>query len=309
MGTKKFTNLTNGFIRILLKILLAVSLILLLLSILKVLTDCRYIRLHKTIVDQTGYLPDNENWDVIPDTIPPFDDDELDSLPKNVSLEAFFPPIGNQGSYGTCVAWATGYNLNTALNAIKNHWTPDQLENPVNQTSPKDLWMGVPSNQKGAFCGGTSFEPALNVLLTRGVANMGDVPYEGLGSCNGKFVGDSANVIASFKHIVSNSGGNPSVLQIKAFLNDTVPLLIAAHLGDRFMDNWDSDEVLSYDTYLTPNAMHAYHAMVLSGYDDGRNAFRVRNSWGPEWGDEGSIWVDYDFFISEFCTEVFIAEK
>ena len=54
---------------------------------------------------------------------------------------------------------------------------------------------------------------------------------------------------------------------------------------------------------------HAYHAMALSGYDDSKNAFRVRNSWGEEWGDNGSIWVDYEFFINEFCTEVFMAKK
>jgi C1A family cysteine protease len=48
--------------------------------------------------------------------------------------------------------------------------------------------------------------------------------------------------------------------------------------------------------------------MVLSGYDDSKNAFRVRNSWG-DWGDDGSIWVDYDYFMNGFCIAVFMAEK
>src|SRR5574344_227390 len=54
---------------------------------------------------------------------------------------------------------------------------------------------------------------------------------------------------------------------------------------------------------------HAYHAMVLSGYDDSKHAFRVRNSWGPSWGDNGSIWVDYDFFLSSFVFGAFVAQN
>lgn len=305
----KTTNVyNNGVVNTVLKVLLAIFLLLLILCIFKVLIDCRYIRLHTTIVDQTGYLPDNEDWNNIPDTIAPYDDNDLDSLPKHISLEAYFPPIGDQGSYGTCVAWATGYNLNTALNAIKNHWTPTQLQDPANQTSPKDLWMGISSGDKGSYCEGTNFEPTFSVLMTEGVASMKQVPYKNMGSCNGQYVGDTTNMLASYKHVVSSSGGLPSVLQIKAYLNDTIPLVIAAHLGDRFMA-WKSDEVINSDTYLQPGMEHAYHAMALSGYDDGKNAFRVRNSWGTSWGDNGSIWVDYDFFINSFCTEVFMAEK
>ena len=307
--TRKKIVRKRGYItNTILKILLAVLLFLLILSIFKVLLDCRYIRFHTTIIDDTGYLPDNEDWDNIPDTIPPYDDNDLDSLPQYVSLEAYFPPIGDQGKYGTCVAWAVGYNLTTALNAIQNNWTHQQLEDPTYQTSPKDLWMGIAMGDKGSFCSGTTFEPTFYVLTSGGVASMKDVPYKNLGSCNGQYFGDDSNKLTCFKHIVATTGGKPSVAQMKAYLNDTIPLVFAARLGDRFME-WDSDEVIASDTYLQPGMQHAAHAMVLSGYDDRKNAFRVRNSWGEEWGDDGSIWVDYEFFINEFCTEVFMAKK
>jgi hypothetical protein len=54
---------------------------------------------------------------------------------------------------------------------------------------------------------------------------------------------------------------------------------------------------------------HAYHAMVLVGYNDSKNAFRVRNSWGSSWGDNGSIWVDYQFFCKSFCFAAFVAQN
>lgn len=35
------------------------------------------------------------------------------------------------------------------------------------------------------------------------------------------------------------------------------------------------------------------HAMLLVGYDDAKNAWLVRNSWGTDWGDGGHFWIDY----------------
>ena len=37
------------------------------------------------------------------------------TLPTSVSLLPQFPPIGDQGQYGTCVAWAAGYNMKTVI--------------------------------------------------------------------------------------------------------------------------------------------------------------------------------------------------
>jgi len=260
---------------------------------------------------KTGYLPENENWDNIPDVIPPFKDDDLKNLAKNVSLEFLFPPIGNQGERGTCVAWAVGYNLKTALNAIDNHWTREQLDSAKNQTSPKDLWLSIPQSQKEQNCAGTAFEPAFKALMSDGAASMQAVPYENRKSdCTGRKTGNPNNKLASFSRVVADSiTPMPSEAQIKAYLNDTIPLVFGAKLGNRFL-NWNSDEPITYDNADNYSGQHANHAMVLVGYDDSKNAFRVRNSWGKEWGDEGSIWVDYNFFCSSnFCFAVFVAKN
>ncbi|MBK8702502.1 MAG: hypothetical protein IPN33_02050 [Saprospiraceae bacterium] len=43
--------------------------------------------------------------------------------------------------------------------------------------------------------------------------------------------------------------------------------------------------------------------MVIAGYNDSKNAFKVINSWGSNWGSQGYIWIDYDFFLNEFCRD------
>lgn len=316
MKTKKVYK--RSVIDTILKVLLALFLLLLIICIIKVFIDCSHVHCDEyTYVDQTGYLPDEEDWDVIPDTIAPYDDDDFDKLLSAVSLEAFFPPIGDQGQYGTCVAWAAGYNLTTALNAIEKHWTPQDLENPANQTSPADTWMGISMGLRMPGCKGTTFEAIFDVLTTKGAAHMDKVPYGGTINCSGLSNGDVTNKLTRYRHVIGSTHNNPSpysdddlptLNQIKAYINDTVPLVIAAALGNKFM-NWSSSDVLKDDVKVGANTMHALHAMALVGYDDNKHAFRIRNSWGKNWGDEGSIWVDYDFFINDFCTEVFMAEK
>lgn len=299
---RKYWTNTKTFSTILRVVWILVS-VLAILSLVKSCAECSF-RAH--IVDKTGYLPDNENWDNIPDVQPPYNDDDTLNLPDKVMLEQFFPPIGDQGNKGTCVAWASGYNLKTALNAIDSGWTAEMLTQPKYQTSPKDLWLCIPQEQKGSGCSGTGFESAFNALKSKGAASMAEVPYEHLQGCNGTGMGDTNNRVVSYYQVV-NDGQLPNIGQLKSYIADTIPLVIGARLGDRFM-RWRNDNVIAHDTY-NYTGMHAYHAMVLVGYDDSRHAFRLRNSWGEKWGDKGSIWVDYNFFCNEMCYVVLMAKN
>lgn len=261
------------------------------------------------VISQTGWLAEDENLNDIPEDITPYDDD-TSNMKAQVSLEDKFPPIGDQGQYGTCVAWAVGYNLKTALNAIEKGWTTTQLSNSANQTSPKDLWFAIPSASKGSRCEGTNFEPAMDALITKGAASLNTVPYSSLGTCAGTATGDSGNKLANYRKIAYKDGSKSSGMTVdnfKGYLHAGRPIAFGAQLGERFMA-WDNATVIDYDTD-TYKGQHAYHAMVLVGYDDSKSAFRVRNSWGTGWGDKGSIWVDYDFFLSGFCFAAFVGQN
>lgn len=37
------------------------------------------------------------------------------------------------------------------------------------------------------------------------------------------------------------------------------------------------------------------HAIVACGYDDHKQALKIRNSWGESWGDKGYAWLSYEY--------------
>jgi hypothetical protein len=229
------------------------------------------------------------------------------SLPSSVDLRTNFPPIGNQGQYGTCVAWAVAYNHMTFLEAKEKGLTTSQLGSSK-AFSPKDLFWTISNANKGAACNGTNFETAYDVLLKRGVATLSTVPYTSLGSCSASTTGGeneaSGHKISNYREITFDKA------TIKGYLAEGRAVVFGAKLGDEFMSASDAS-VLSYQTFGY-TGQHAYHAMILSGYDDtkGSNgAFRVVNSWGESWGDKGCLWVDQTFFSGgDFAFCAFVAQ-
>jgi len=233
------------------------------------------------------------------------------NLPAAVDLTDKFPPIGDQGQYGTCVSWTVAYNTKTAIEGMDRGLSTGELSNPSNQFSPKDLFVAIPDNEKGPDCNGTNFSFALNVLQERGVATMQTVPYTNLGDCSQMSLDPSWTAEANQNRIQYWRRIDPSVQSIKQNLSNNIPVILGAKLADNFM-TWNSDAVLSSSTTTTNVGQHAYHAMVIIGYDDGRGpngAFRVVNSWSDRWGDRGYIWVDYNYLLNEFCVSPNGGEK
>ncbi len=252
-----------------------------------------------------GWFGDTEDTDHIEDAVNIGHTFGSGNLPSSVDLSAYFPPIGDQGQYGTCVAWAVGYNHKSFLEAKSRGETYYNESNKL--FSPKDLFWSIDNSYKGEDCNGTNFEYAYDILLSRGIATLATVPYENLGDCSSspssEWTNDAANhKISNYREIDVDKE------TIKSYLADGRAVVFGAKLGDEFMNY--TGGVLDYQTYGY-TGQHAYHAMILCGYDDSQGtngAFRVVNSWGTSWGDNGYAWVDEDYFCTDdFCFCAFVA--
>jgi hypothetical protein len=258
------------------------------------------------LLEMLGWNFNAEDTENVPDSDPYTDNDVT---LESITWENRFPVIGDQGSYGTCVAWSTGYALKSALNNM------DEDNNNNFIASPVDLWHLIGSGDKSSGCNGTSFEPALDAMQKKGVASMTEVPFTNKKmTCDGvSGIGNAANklgayrIIAYTEELSGNQSYGMTVANFKGNLENG-PVVIGVRLGERFMQ-WNNSTVLSGIDSEKVNGQHAYHALVVVGYDDSKRAFRVRNSWGTGWGDNGSIWIDYDFFLNHFCFGAWVANN
>jgi hypothetical protein len=216
-------------------------------------------------------------------------------LPQSVDLSAQFPAPGDQGIESDCVEWASVYAARSFLHAqeIGHRPTqPDELASPAyifNRLRPAGSSCAVP----------TQVMDALNMLKNEGVVSIADYPDDWR-KCRtpapDSLRSRAGNLrISDWRAVDRESQGDwrtPLVLDdVKGSLARGVPVIFAMPVADDFV-HWKGDAVYRRDQADSQN----WHAMALVGYDEARQAVRVINSWGQDWGDHGYVWIDYATF-------------
>ena len=231
------------------------------------------------------------------------------------SLENWVPPVRSQGAYGTCTAWGVGYNARTIMYAREKNLSKADLLNDKNVFSPKDLFLALRKKFGGNTCDGAFPGNAFEIMQTRGIATLATAPYTDLQFCT-QGTSSSADAEAPKYKIEAYRKVDPADLNaLKKYLSMGRPLQISCKLGHNFFTIKNSD-VFYTDKYPATEAeqktmRHGYHSMCLVGYNDNKGtngAFRIVNSWGPNWGDGGYAWIDYNFFCKTFCYSAYVIE-
>ena len=230
-------------------------------------------------VGSGDYLPNTQNL-LEGFTIP-------DDLPENADLSNFLPPVGNQGQQGSCVSWAVSYYMKSLQ---------EKIQNEASTSKSTILSPAYTYNQitKGN-CTGTFIEETLDILKEKGVASLNTFPYTE-SDCSGQpsASDDEEAALSKIGHYKSLSGEN-MVLEMKALIHDQKPIIIGAYLSTGFAIE-DSFGITAYREHNVNYGGDSCHAMLVVGYSDTYNAFKVVNSWGSDWGDNGFVWIDYKAF-------------
>lgn len=201
-------------------------------------------------------------------------------LPLAVDLRADWWDVGEQGSTGSCVGWATAEAL------ARWHLVRCGRIAETDHLSVRYVWMAAKETDEFTTrptsfieVEGTSLKSALDVARKYGLVLESELPF-------GKptlYPGDARTFYALAARLRINAYFNLGVdlLAWRTWLATQGPILTRLNVDA----TWDQATALGgkLDTYQAPG--RGGHAVALVGYT--ADLFIVRNSWGQAWGDRG----------------------
>jgi hypothetical protein len=276
----------------------------------------------------TGMAPPSENeWAEIGESLYSIDTvEDTDGGPAiavDNSATPWFPPIGNQGSQGSCVTWSVGYYVKTFQEAKEHGWDLSGAS-----------WIGGYSGHPAvsyqdeimspAFIynlinhgtdGGSSYQAAMNLVCFVGDCSWEKMPYDL--STYTAWPSEEAWTEAAF-YRGNSSGFQYMSVNTEAGLTNLKNWIASGHLATISVDAYKYSLLTSADMWTLDNYndLDTNHANTIVGYDDSINytengevhygAFKVANSWGVggwEKVRDGFYWISYEAMMQRigFC--------
>jgi C1A family cysteine protease len=253
----------------------------------------------------SGLLPaEKEKYDALPK----FEVSTRGDLSKAVDFSKQFPPAGNQGKQNSCAAWAVAYVF-SYLDNSGNASYPDDFTSEIYDKiySPSFIYNLI--NQGYNF--GVSFEKVFYVLKNIGCVKLKEMPYDEKDFCHKP---TDEMIKKAYNNRIKNwyIGSTINADNFKMTINEGYPIIIGTAIDADFIEkgiNYSATGPYIWKAYKEDICNDiGYHAMVITGYDDALNAFKVLNSYGKNWGNSGYVWINYDF-ISTCVKEAYIIVK
>jgi C1A family cysteine protease len=234
-------------------------------------------------------LPDKRAYAFVPKT--------TTGLPKHVDLRDKLPPVWDQLHIGSCVAHAVAA---AHIVAQKRDRTKAIMPSRLALYYSARAIRGWQRQDSGCY-----ITDACKVAVKLGVAEEKLYPYK----TSRVFLKPPASVEA-------NALKHQAVEYQK--LDSTNPKVLMAALAEGHVIAFGS-VLYENHTELVNNVMPdpdlstkmiGGHAMALVGYDLPSKTFLVRNSWGPQWGDNGHHAMSFKYITDRSLTDdVWIIKK
>lgn len=230
--------------------------------------------------------------------------DSYTAMPASASLEKYCPTPGDQGRYGTCVAFATAYHMRTILHTKLQSEIAGGSMAKINPNtaifSPTFVYEQIKEKEDTDCQYGTNPVDAFILMKKSGVARLSTLPY----SCGASIKSDAKQEGMNFRitdyqilYSFNETDDNLKINATKKALSEGYPCMLGFEVAESFYSP-KGDVWKEASTDAGGTGKHSQHAMCIVGYDDKKygGAFRVLNSWGTSWGDKGFIWIPYKDF-------------
>ncbi|MEI6558363.1 MAG: C1 family peptidase [Rhodospirillaceae bacterium] len=204
-------------------------------------------------------------------------------LPPAADLSRFLPAVGSQGHQSSCVAWATSYGLRSYYENRRNGGAGS-----APALSPAFIYNQIKSRTANCLAF-TSIPDALNLMKQVGTLPLSEFPYDPA-SCSRL---PEPRQLAQARSFRINDWKRLDVARlddIKGQIFAGNPVVIGMLVNRGF------SQLRGSSVFEDTNTDGSGHAMLAVAYDDRKGAFKLFNSWGRNWGDQGFGWVDYDTF-------------
>ena len=202
------------------------------------------------------------------------------SVPRSIDLSGNFPEPGSQGRQGSCVGWAVSY-VKSYQERIEEGWDFRRA------TTFSPAWIYNQIN-RGVDEGSHPID-AMNLVVDRGAATLATMPYNDRDYLSQP----SPEAIAEAEQFRALEVASVrSIDTWKAALAHRVPFVIGIPV-------YPSLQLLSGANAVyndLSGVSQGGHAVVVVGFDDDKfgGSFKVLNSWGQGWGDDGFFHLPYD---------------
>jgi hypothetical protein len=247
----------------------------------------------QNIIHFTGDETTESEFKGIPKSTKPSTRDLME-LPSAVSLKKYAPPVKDQGSYGTCVAWSCAYAARSISYSIQNKTT--HSDSIIKYSfSPGHLYSRIKKADDRNCILGASILSALKKLKEEGNLLYNEFMqdcslvniniYKNLGP---DFrIKDYLSLTTEFENISKNE-----ILAAKKSISENKPLLISLKCYES-LSNVGKDGMWHLKTN---EPQKGRHAMCIIGFDDNKagGSFEIMNSWGVDWGNKGFFWLSYE---------------
>ncbi|MDJ0341060.1 C1 family peptidase [Streptomyces sp. H10-C2] len=221
----------------------------------------------------------------------------LVSSPPRTDLRGSLPPVYNQGRIGSCTA-----------NAIAGAFEFELMRQQLPATTPSRLFIYYNERAVEGHVGtdsGAQIRDGIKSVATLGVCPETEWPYDdtpavsdggpfpsgaraGKKPAAGCYKDALLSTATAYQRIVQDLD------QLKGCLAAGFPFVF----GFTVYSSFESPEVAKTGDAPLPasdDQVLGGHAVLAAGYDDTTQRFLVRNSWGPDWGQDGYFTLPYAY--------------
>ena len=229
-------------------------------------------------------------------------------LPTKVDLRKKCPPVYNQGRIGSCTANAIGAAMQFVRRIEKRkpdfvpsrlfiYWNERNIEHTVSVDSGAQIRDGIKVVAKLGVCAETMWayddtpaDPHNSVWPQGALPTV--KPSKKCYMAAGK------NQAIAYQRIAAN------LSQMKGCLSSGYPFII----GFSVYESFEGPKVEKTGELNMPEpgeALVGGHAVLVVGYDETKQRFLVRNSWGKNWGKAGYFTMPYAYLLDPNLSDDF----